>query len=65
MTSLGERWGERRSFNKIILKAESAEKTTLEAGSRNAKIIDKYRLKFTAKVSRKGSEKKIKSELRR
>ena len=39
-------------------KQRCAEKSSLEAGSRNAKIIDKYRLKFTAKVSRKGSEKR-------
>ena len=40
------------------LKAETWEKTTRIAQSRNAKIIDKFRLGFTAKVSRKGSQKR-------
>ena len=33
------------------------ENTALEAQSRNAKIIDKYRLKFTAKVSERIAKK--------
>ena len=40
------------------LKAETWEKTTRIAQSRNAKIIDKLRPRFTAKVSRKGSQKR-------
>ena len=40
------------------LKAEMWEKTTRIAQSRNAKIIDKFRPGFTAKVSRKGREKR-------
>ena len=45
------------TFPKDRLEEEKWENTRLVHQSRNAKIIDKYKLKFTAKVSRKGREK--------